>query len=254
MQIATWNVNSVRARLDRALAWIDRVQPDLVCLQELKCQHHQFPEEGFLARGYQAVVHGQKTYNGVAMLSRLPMERAEPVRLLEDDDAARVVTATVGGIRVVDLYVPNGKAVDSDSYHYKLRWLDGLQRWLEENHTPDQPLILTGDFNIAPDDRDVYDPVGWQDQVLCSVPERERFQRLLSWGLTDALRNFTQEAAQYTWWDYRNLGFQKRQGLRIDHFLVSAPVLARARGVTIDREERKGAGASDHAPVILDLE
>lgn len=254
MRIATWNVNSVRARLDRALAWIDRVQPDLVCLQELKCQAEQFPHEGFLARGYHAVVHGQKTYNGVGILSRHPLEDAGPIRLLDDDDAARAIAATAGGVRVVDLYVPNGKAVDSDSYHYKLRWLDGLQRWLEANHTPDQPLILCGDFNIAPDDRDVYDPVGWKDQVLCSDPERERYRRLLGWGLTDALRNFTEEAAQYTWWDYRNLGFQKRQGLRIDHFLVSAPVLARARSVTIDREERKGAGASDHAPVLLELD
>ncbi len=253
MRIATWNVNSVRARLDRALAWIDRVQPDLVCLQELKCQPDQFPHEGFVARGYQSVVHGQKTYNGVAILSRHPLEEAGPIRLLEDDDAARAVAATCAGVRFVDLYVPNGKAVDSDSYHYKLRWLDGLQTWLEANHRPDQPLVLCGDFNIAPDDRDVYDPVGWEGQVLCSAPERERYQRLLAWGLTDALRNFTQEPAQYTWWDYRNLGFQKRQGLRIDHFLVTAPVLARAQGVSIDREERKGQGASDHAPVLLEL-
>ena len=253
MQIVTWNVNSVRARLERVLAWIDRVQPDLVCLQELKCQHDQFPAEGFVARGYQAVVNGQKTYNGVAILSRGPLEDPAPVRLLEDDDAARVVTTTVGGIRLVDVYVPNGKSVDSDSYVYKLRWIDALDAWLRANHSPDQPLVLCGDFNIAPDDRDVWDPAAWHEQVLCSTPERERYQRLLSWGLHDALRHFTSEPAQYTWWDYRNLSFQKRMGLRIDHFLVTAPVLARAKGVRIDREERKGQGASDHAPVILEI-
>jgi len=253
MQIVTWNVNSVRARLDRVLAWIDRVQPDLLCLQELKCQHEQFPIEGFEARGYSAVVHGQKTYNGVAILSRHPMMDAAPVRLLDDDDAARAVTATVGGVRILDLYVPNGKAVDTDSYRYKLRWLDALQGWLSTGCDPAAPLVICGDFNIAPDDRDVYDPAGWREQCLCSTPERERFQRLLSWGVTDALRMFTDEPAQYTWWDYRNLGFQKRQGLRIDHFLLTAPVVSRAKAVRIDREERKGQGASDHAPVILEI-
>lgn len=254
MQIVTWNVNSIRARLDRVLAWIDRVQPDLLCLQELKCQHEQFPHEGFAARGYTAVIHGQKTYNGVAILSRHPMTAETPVRLLDDDDAARAVTATVGGVQVLDLYVPNGKAVDTDSYHYKLRWLDGLQSWLSARCDPAAPLVICGDFNIAPDDRDVYDPEGWHEQVLCSTPERERFARLLGWGLTDALRSFTDEPAQYTWWDYRNLGFQKRQGLRIDHFLLTAPLLPRAKAVRIDREERKGKGASDHAPVILELD
>lgn len=253
MRIATWNVNSVRARLDRALAWIDRVQPDLVCLQELKCQHAQFPGEGFEARGYQAVVHGQKTYNGVAILSRLPIEDAATVQPLTDDAAARGIAATVAGIRIVDLYVPNGKAVGTESYDYKLRWLDGLLAWLDQHHKSIEPVLVCGDFNIAPDDRDVHDPAAWHEQVLCSTPERDRYQALLRWGLQDALRHFTDEPAQYTWWDYRNLSFQKRMGLRIDHFLVTPAVLERAERVWIDREERKGTGASDHAPVILEL-
>ena len=254
MRIATWNVNSVRARLDRALAWLDSARPDLVCLQEVKCQQDAFPRDAFEARGYHVHVHGQKTYNGVALLSRDEPVDVVPIFPLADDPAARGIAATVGGIRVVDLYVPNGKEVGSESYDYKLRWLDGLGQWLSDQHSPDQAIILTGDFNIAPDDRDVYDPEGWRDQVLCSVPERDRFQRLLGWGLSDALRHFTDAPAQYTWWDYRNLGFQKREGLRIDHFLVSAPVLARAKAVTIDKDERRGKGASDHAPVLLDLE
>lgn len=254
MKIATWNVNSVRARLDRALAWLDRARPDLVCLQEVKCQHDVFPREGFEARGYHVEVHGQKTYNGVALLSLEKPVDVVPIFPLADDAAARGIAATVNGIRVVDLYVPNGKEVGSESYDYKLRWLEGLAQWLISHHQPGDPVILTGDFNIAPDDRDVYDPEGWRDKILCSDPERERLKRLMDWGLHDALRHFTDEPAQYTWWDYRNLGFQKRQGLRIDHFLVSAPVLARARSVTIDRDERRGQGASDHAPVLLELE
>lgn len=253
MKIATWNVNSVRARLERALAWLDKVQPDLVCLQEVKCQQDVFPRDRFEERGYHVEVHGQKTYNGVALLSREKPVDVGPIFPLAEDTAARGIAATVGGIRVVDLYVPNGKEVGSESYDYKLRWLDGLERWLVENHRPSDPLILTGDFNIAPDDRDVWDVELWRDKVLCSEPERSRFQRLLGWGLTDALRRFTDAPAQYTWWDYRGLGFQKRQGLRIDHFLATDAVMARATGVTIDRDERRGEGASDHAPVVLEL-
>ena len=258
MQIVTWNVNSIRVRAERALAWIDRVQPDLICLQELKCQDEQFPREGFAARGYHLAMRGQKTYNGVGVLSRRPFDAVEPVIPIADDPQARGISVQVGDLRVVDLYVPNGQEVGSEAYSYKLRWLDGLLDWLSRTCRPDEQVILCGDFNIAPDDRDVYDPELWRERVLCSTPERERLQALMAWGLSDALRHFTDAPAQYTWWDYRNLGFQKREGLRIDHFLVSAPVLARAKGVEIDRDERREKKdqpkPSDHAPVKLILE
>lgn len=254
MKIVTWNVNSVRARLDRLHAWLDRVGPDVMCLQELKCQPDQLPLEGIHARGYQVAAHSQKTYNGVAILSRLPMTEVEAGLPLADDPQARGIAATIAGIRVACLYVPNGQSLESPAYPYKLQWLDALHQWLQSGVQPGAPVVLCGDFNIAPEDRDLYDPEGWRDQVLCSAPERDRLRALLDWGLTDALRHFDDSAGLYTWWDYRNLGFQKRQGLRIDHFLVSPPVLAAARAVTIDKDERRGKGASDHAPVILELD
>ena len=258
MRITTWNVNSIRARKDRALAWLDRVQPDLVCLQELKCTDDVFPREPFEAKGYQIATYGQKTYNGVGLLSRASLQDVAQVHPLPDDPAARGIAATIDGVRVIDLYVPNGKEVGSESYAYKLRWLDGLATWLRERHRPDEPLLICGDFNIAPDDRDVYDPEAWREQVLCSTPERDALRVLIDWGLTDALRHFTDAPGLYTWWDFKTFGFQRKQGLRIDHFLVTAPVLARAQGVDIDIDERRGdkkdaEKPSDHAPVSLTL-
>ena len=253
MRITTWNVNSIRARLDRAVAWVERAQPDLLCLQELKCEDHVFPRERFEALGLHLATYGQKTYNGVGLISRSPLEDVVTDLPLAGDPQARGIAATVDGVRVVNLYVPNGSEVGSDKYAYKLAWLDALLAWVSDNASPDDPLVICGDFNITRDDRDIYDPEAWREKVLCSTPERERLEALLDWGLTDAFRHFDDSAGQYTWWDYRNLGFQKRQGMRIDHLLVTAPVLARAASVVIDRDERRGKGASDHAPVVLEL-
>lgn len=253
MRIVTWNVNSLRAREERAAALLDRVAPDVICLQELKCETALCPRELFTSRGYDIAVYGQKTYNGVAIASRLPMTDVAWDLPIPGDPMARGITARVDGVRIVDIYLPNGKAVGTDSYTYKLGWMEALRTWLDANADPHEPLVLCGDFNVAPDDRDVYDPDGWREQCLCSTPERDRFKALLDWGLVDAFRMFDDRPGQYTWWDYRGFGFQKKQGLRIDHFLITAPVVARATSVTVDLQERRGDKPSDHAPVILEL-
>lgn len=254
MRIITWNVNSIRAREERLAALLDRHQPDVICLQELKCETDVCPRDLFITRGYEVAIYGQKTYNGVAIASRRPMTDVAWDLPIAGDPMARGITAVVDGVRVVDIYLPNGKAVGTESYTYKLGWMEAMRGWLDAHARPSDPLVLCGDFNVAPDDRDVYDPEGWREQCLCSTPERERFKALLDWGLVDAYRMFDEEAGRYTWWDYRGFGFQKRQGLRIDHFLITGPVAARARAVTIDRDERRGDKPSDHAPVLLDLD
>jgi exodeoxyribonuclease-3 len=257
MRIATWNVNSIRSRLDRVMPWLDQHAPDVLCMQETKCTDDVFPREGFEARGYHLAVLGQKTYNGVAIASRLPLTGVESGLPWPGDEAARGISAEVGGVRVVDLYVPNGSEVGSEKYAYKLAWLDRLRGWLDESRSPDEPLVLCGDFNIAPEDRDVYDPAEWRDQVLCTAAERERFQALLDWGLHDVWRRLHEEETgryTYTWWDFRGLKFQKGEGLRIDLLLATSPVLARARGAAIERTARKGKNPSDHAPVLVDLD
>lgn len=252
MNITTWNVNSVRARLDRVLAWIDARMPEVLCLQEIKCAEEELPLDRFRERGYQVAAYGQKTYNGVAILSRVPMTDVARLVPVLDDPQARGLTARVDGVRIVNLYVPNGGEIGSDKYTYKLGWLDrlveALQTWSAEGD-----LVVCGDFNIAPDDDDVYDPAGWKEQTLCSEAERARFKKLLSLGLVDAFRHFHRQGGQYTWWDYRGGGFDQNKGLRIDHHLVTLPVLARANDVSVDVDERAAQQASDHAPVTLHL-
>lgn len=251
MHITTWNVNSVRARLDRVLAWIDAYSPDVLCMQELKCQDAELPVERFRERGYNVEWFGQKTYNGVALLSKRPMTDVVKGFPNPDDPQARGISAVIDGMRIVNLYCPNGGELTSDKYPYKLGWFDRLamelQRW------SDGPLIVCGDFNIAPADADVHDPKSWEGQVLCSAPERERFARLLALGLTDSWRHFHKEPNVYTWWDYRGNGYSLNQGLRIDHHLVTRDILARATDVSVDHEERGRPQASDHAPVTLHL-
>lgn len=251
MTLTTWNVNSIRAHLAQTLAWVDAHEPDVLCLQELKCQDNEFPTSAFTDRGYHVATHGQKTYNGVAILSRLPLSAVE--RGLPDagDPQARGITARCGDVRVVNLYVVNGEKVSSDKYTYKLDWLDKLAPAVAARR--DGPMIVCGDFNIAPADRDVYDPAGFRDQVLCTVAERAALRRLLDLGLTDAWGGLNPTGVGYTWWDYRANGFAQDNGLRIDHHLVSADILARAVAVSIDREARGVQGASDHAPVTLHL-
>jgi exodeoxyribonuclease-3 len=255
MKIATWNVNSVKARKERLLAWLERHEPDVLCLQELKVVDEAFPADAVREAGYHAATHGQKTYNGVAILSR-----EEPTRVRTgmgddvDDPQARVIAAEVAGLCVVSVYVPNGGAMGSDKYAYKLQWLERFMGYLDRHYTPQAQLLVCGDLNIAPDERDVARPEEWNDTVLCSVEVREAFQKLLGWGLTDCFRLHHEDPGLYSWWDYRQLGFPKNNGLRIDHVLATESVAKRCTGSSIDRDERKGKSPSDHAPVIVELD
>lgn len=253
MKIATWNVNSLRVRLPHVLDWLAARQPDVLCLQETKLEDTAFPFAELEAAGYRAVHAGQKTYNGVAILARgecVDVTRGIPGF---DDPQQRVIAAGVDGVRVVCAYFPNGQSVDSDKYHYKLKWLAALGAWLKDELQRHPELALLGDFNIAPEDCDVYDPVAWKDQVLCSEPERDAWRRLLDTGLADAFRLFTQPEKSYSWWDYRMMAYRRNRGLRIDHILLSPPLAQRCRACSIDREPRKLERPSDHAPVLAEL-
>lgn len=252
MRIVSWNVNSVRARENRILNWLERERPDVLCLQELKCTEEQFPFDGFDSLGYEVAVFGQKTYNGVAIASLEPIDDVETGLPRSDDEAARGIAATVEGVRVVNLYVPNGSAVGSDKYTYKLEWLDHLAEWLGEQDLAGD-LVMCGDYNIAPSDMDVSDPVRWEGSVLVSEPERERFRTLLEMGLHDALRSLRPETPEWTWWDFKTSMFQRGEGLRIDHHLLTESSLARCEDVAVDVDERAGDKPSDHAPVTLVL-
>ena len=254
LRVVTWNVNSVRARLDRLLALLARHEPDALCLQELKVTDADFPRGALEAAGWHAATHGQKTYNGVAILSR--EEPADVERGMGDPDLdaeARLLAATVKGVRVVSAYVPNGKVVGSGKWEYKLRWLARLREWETARLDPALPAVLCGDFNVAPEDRDARNIEKWRDSVLCHPGVRSAFEALKEPGLVDALRKVRPDDEVYTWWDYRELGFPKNDGLRIDHLLLTAPLAARLVSVTVDRDERKGKLPSDHAPVIADF-
>ncbi|MBM3976237.1 MAG: exodeoxyribonuclease III [Planctomycetes bacterium] len=251
MQIATWNVNSVRARLERVLPWLEARRPDVVCLQEIKCQDEQFPREPFEDLGYQIALWGQKTYNGVAILSRRRIEGV--VRGLVGDgegSEARAIACQIDDFLLLNLYVVNGEKVGSEKYAKKLGWLERLERTVAERFPSSERIVLCGDFNITFDDRDVYDPAAWHEKILCSTPEREALGRVMRLGLHDALRKFDQRPGVYTWWDFRTKGFERGQGLRIDHFLLSESALAACRGVEVDLEARGGPKPSDHAPVL----
>ncbi len=253
MKIASWNVNSLKVRLPQLLDWLAAQQPDVVCLQETKLDDPVFPREAIEGAGYHVVFSGQKTYNGVALLSREAPTDVVFGNPFYPDPQKRLLAATVGGICVLCAYVPNGQAVGSDKYAYKLDWLDALAKWMAGLLAANPGLVIAGDFNIAPEDRDVHDPAAWAGQILCSEPEREAFQRLLSLGLKDSFRLFEQPARSFSWWDYRMLGFQKNQGLRIDHILLSGPLAARCTAAGISREVRKLERPSDHAPVTAQL-
>jgi len=255
MKIATWNVNSIRTRLPRLVSWLRRVDPDVVCLQETKVIDENFPAVELEELGYKCLTHGQKTYNGVAILSRLEM--TDPVRNFPGDEPEserRLLSATVAGIRIVDVYAPNGGFVGSERYGYKLEWFRRLRSHLDSSFGPDLPLLLCGDFNVAPQDRDVWDPNKWRGKIMFSEPEKEALLNVCGWGLEDALRLRRHEGGLYTWWDYRAGAFRRDWGLRIDHILISKPLLDRCASVEIDRDERRGEKPSDHAPVIMSLE
>ena len=259
MKLAAWNVNSVRARHDRLLAFLDRHAPDVVCLQEVKVTEDAFPYDAVRERGYHAAVHGQRTYNGVAVLSRT--EPADVVRGFgdgaDDDPQARLLWATVdagaGPVRVCSAYVPNGATVGSDKWAYKLAWLGRLRRALDAHHDPAAPLVVAGDFNVAPDDAlDVAKPDRWAGSVLTHPEARAALETVRAWGFEDVVRRLHPgEKGPLTWWDYRALGFVKNDGLRIDHVFATAGLAARAVEAVVDRDERKGEGPSDHAPVLV---
>ncbi len=254
MKIATWNVNSLKVRLPHVLDWLAATQPDALCLQETKTEDGGFPFTALEAAGYTAIHNGQKTYNGVAIVARSPL--VDATHDLPDfaDAQKRIIAATVNGVRLVCAYMPNGQAVGSDKYEYKLKWLAALARWLGEELQRHPQLALLGDFNIAPEDRDVHDPAAWQGQILCSDAERDAFQKFLGLGLADAFRLFEQPEKSFSWWDYRMMGFRRNHGLRIDHILLSPALAARCRACSIDKAPRKLERPSDHAPVIAELD
>jgi len=254
MRIATWNVNSLRVRLPQLLEWLQRVPVDVLALQETKLTDAAFPQAEFAALGYQVLCSGQKTYNGVALLSRWPCTDVATDIPGFEDPARRVLAASSAGLRVVNLYVPNGQAVDSDKYHYKLRWLAALKQWLSLEARQHARLVVLGDFNIAPEDRDVHDPAAWAGSVHVSEPERQALRELLGVGLVDLFRRFEQPPKTFSWWDYRLLAFRRNHGLRIDLLLADASLAGACTGCTIDREPRRAERPSDHAPVIADFD
>ena len=253
MKLATWNVNSLRVRLPHLLDWLAANQPDAMCLQETKCDEATFPAAELQQAGYCALHNGQRAYNGVAILTRV--HSAEVCRAIPEfaDEQSRVIAADVHDVRVVSVYVPNGQTVASDKYAYKLQWMEALAIWLEVELARSPRLAVLGDFNIAPEDRDVHDPDAWAGRVLFSEPEKAALRRLFALGFADAFRLFEQPERSYTWWDYRMLAFRRKMGLRIDHVLLS-PDLARAcTSCAIDVTPRRLERPSDHAPVICEL-
>jgi len=253
MRIATWNVNSLRVRLPHVLDWLASEQPDVLALQETKLTDEDFPRAEIEAAGYHAVFVGQKTYNGVATLSRVAGSDATPGIAGFDDPQKRVLAATYDGVRVVNVYVPNGESVGSDKFAYKLDWLERLRAHLRDELRRHPRLVLLGDFNIAPEERDVHDPAAWDGKVLFSGPERQALRHLMDIGLHDTFRLFEQAERQYTWWDYRMNAFRRKLGLRIDHILASDEMRSACRSCRIDLEPRRRERPSDHAPVLAEF-
>ena len=259
MRVATWNVNSIRQRLDHLLAWLQERSPDVVCLQEIKCTDDAFPREPIEALGYNVVTHGQKTFNGVALLSRLPLDETRQGLAGDDsDDHARFLEAVVsvknGAVRLACLYLPNGNPANTDKYPYKLNWMKRLLDFTVERLKTEEPLILAGDFNVIPAPADVHDPALWVNDALYLPPTRERFQALLNLGLTDAVRAVSDEPGRYTFWDYQAGAWQKNNGIRIDHMLLSPQASDRLVTAGIDRHVRTWEKPSDHVPVWVDLD
>jgi len=257
LRLATWNVNSLKIRLPHLLAWLNSRTLDIVCLQETKLTDESFPAQALTDVGYQCHFAGQKTYNGVAILLREARigNAGAVVTALPDwkDEQKRLIALTVEGMRVVCAYFPNGQSVGSDKYRYKLQWIEALTQWLRSELAANEQLALLGDFNIAPEARDVHDPALWEGQVLCSEPEREGFRALLALGLGDAFRLFEQPERSFTWWDYRDLAFRRKMGLRIDHILLSSALAKVCTACEIDVELRRRERPSDHAPVVATL-
>jgi exodeoxyribonuclease-3 len=253
MRIATWNVNSLKVRLPHLLDWMARTQPDVVCLQETKTEDANFPVAELRAAGYHAVYCGQKAYNGVAILSRSELTDVQHGIPNFADDPKRVIGATVDGVRIISIYAPNGQSLESEKYQYKLRWYEALAAWLTAELQGQPRVAVLGDYNVAPEDRDVHNPKRWEGGLHVSEPERAAFRRLLEVGFSDAFRLFAQAEKEFTWWDYRLMAYQRGWGLRIDEILLSAELAARCTTCSIDKSPRELERPSDHTPVIADL-
>ncbi len=252
-KIASWNVNSLNVRLPHVLAWCQAAQPDVLALQETKLVDEKFPAEELREAGYHSVFSGQKTYNGVAILSREPA--TDPVTDIPglDDPQRRILAATIGDIRVIDLYVVNGSEVGSEKFAYKLHWLECVTAWIKDELSQHENVVVLGDFNIAPDDRDVHDPEAWNEKILCSTPERDALKAILDLGLSDTFRLFEQEEGVYSWWDYRMNAFRRKMGLRIDLVLASDSLKERCTASYVDIEPRRQERPSDHAPAVAEF-
>jgi exodeoxyribonuclease-3 len=254
LKLASWNVNSLKVRLDQVVAWLESSGVSILGIQETKLLDENFPKEAFIERGYHVVFSGQKTYNGVAVVSRFPItEVLTDIPELEDPQR-RILATTVAGIRLINLYVPNGAELLSEKYSYKLMWLQKIRDFIKHQLTLYPKVAVVGDFNIAPEDRDVHDPVEWEGCILVSPEERQAFNELLALGLKDSFRNFPQEENNFSWWDYRAAGFRRNRGLRIDHLLLNTELNALCRQSQIDKEPRKWDRPSDHAPVWIELD
>lgn len=254
MKIATWNVNSINARLPVVERWVSETLPDVLCLQEIKCLDEKFPAETFKTLGYESLTFGQKTYNGVAILSRVPVTDVQ--RGFHDDEEgahARLIAATVGGIRVVNVYIPNGRSVGDEKYYFKLEWLKRLRNFFDSHYKKDTPVLICGDFNVAPEDRDVHDPGAWAGKILCSEPERKAMELVREWGFSDAFRMFTETGDHYSWWDFRTNAFSRNDGLRIDHVWITESLMPWCVNSWIDLDPRGWDKPSDHTPVIAEF-
>jgi exodeoxyribonuclease III len=254
MLIATWNVNSIIARMPHVMRWLDAVQPDVLCMQETKCTDDKFPTLLFQERGYQCQLFGQQSYNGVAILTRETCDTSH--RGYPDDDEtaqSRLITTNVNGIEIVNVYIPNGQAVGSEKYAFKLNWMQRLRDFFVSHYDTTTPVLLCGDFNVAPEERDVHDVRLWQGRIMFSEGEHDALQRIKDWGFTDAFRLHTETGGHFTWWDYRAGAFRRNLGLRIDHVLISDPLVARSVRTWIDLEPRKWEKPSDHAPVLAEF-
>ena len=254
MKLVTWNVNSLNVRLPHLLDWLAANPIDVICLQETKQEDSKFPYEILKEAGFYAIHSGQKTYNGVAIISKLPIEDVQFGIPNFEDEQKRVLAATINGVRVICVYIPNGQAVDSDKYNYKMHWLAALTNWLKTELANHPKLALLGDYNIAPDDRDCHDPAAWIGSILVSPREREAFIGIAALGLHDSFRLFNDEAGHFSWWDYRMMGFRRNLGMRIDHILVSDALKNDCTACEIDKTPRKLERPSDHTPVILTLQ
>lgn len=255
MLIATWNVNSILARLPNVIRWLDSVKPDILCMQETKCTDDKFPIDAFQEHGYQCLLFGQQSYNGVAIVSRNTCELSQRGYPDDTDPAiqSRLLATTINGIRIVNVYIPNGQSVGSEKFVFKLEWMRKLRSFFDSQYDNSTPVLLCGDFNVAPEERDVHDIRLWQGRIMFSQPEREELQRIKDWGFTDAFRMHNEEGGQFTWWDYRAGAFRRNLGLRIDHMWISESLIRNCTKAWIDREPRKWERPSDHAPLIAEF-